>query len=796
MNHPATFGRAVRRTLLGACALAGLPVLGVACLDRPVVPATPTITARVSQSVKQTAVNAIDLLFLIDNSSSMADKQTILASAVPALFNRLIHPNCIDSKTGTTMATPDNSGNCPTGTELEFNPVASIHIGIVSSSLGSHGVAGVCDDGASGAPADSHNNDNGRLLTRGSMPNSGFLDWATGGADDTGGSFGGAVKEVGQHGCGYEAQLEAPYRFLIDPNPPEKVEVVENNGNKLIQVSGTDNTILAQRAAFLRPDSLVAVIMITDENDCSIDEQAGQAWLSLAPAQSDLATLLGPGTDPCLTNPQDPCCFNCAQDPPSGCKSAKDYKNCVDGEGNLRTFTAAEDPSNLRCFHQKQRYGIDFLYPIDRYVKGYTEPRIRDRDGADKPNPLFSDLTCPAGTANCTPKAQRDKALVFVAGIVGVPWQDIALDVNKPEAGYKSTAEGDFPWDLILGNPSANVPPTDPLMVESVEPRTAVQTASPMGSKAIPNDNFDALPTANPVNGHEWDTSKIFPQAKSDLQYACIFKLPQSRSCEGATTDCDCIDFTAKHNGTGPNDFKSPLCQNDQGAFGTTQYRAKGYPGIRELQVLQGLQKQAIVASVCPASMDGKPTDPGYGYNPAVQTLINRLKEALRGKCLPRTIVKDEVTHQYPCIIYEGFDPANGASCDCEGDKTYLNRKANNTPPDQLPPEVKGKSCICQIQPVAEEYMRDCQTNAALETSSSRNAVGWCYVDPAQEIESDSARAGACAVVSKCPSTNKRLIRFAGQGHIGEPRPGAEAVILCQEATFAKEGTIIDKPCE
>ena len=37
-------------------------------------------------------------------------------------------------------------------------------------------------------------------------------------------------------------------------------------------------TLLAQRQAFLRPDSLVAVIMLSDENDCSI-AVGGSSWI-------------------------------------------------------------------------------------------------------------------------------------------------------------------------------------------------------------------------------------------------------------------------------------------------------------------------------------------------------------------------------------------------------------------------------------------------------------------------------------------------------------------------------------
>src|SRR5262245_6710446 len=55
--------------------------------SRPVTPA------------RQTRVTKVDLLFMIDNSSSMADKQALLAQAVPDLVNRLVDPVCIDRAT-------------------------------------------------------------------------------------------------------------------------------------------------------------------------------------------------------------------------------------------------------------------------------------------------------------------------------------------------------------------------------------------------------------------------------------------------------------------------------------------------------------------------------------------------------------------------------------------------------------------------------------------------------------------------------------------------------------------------
>ena len=66
------------------CALALLLLLASAadCLDRPVAPATPQVSARVELTDSATTISKIDLLFMIDNSPSMADKQLFLRSAI------------------------------------------------------------------------------------------------------------------------------------------------------------------------------------------------------------------------------------------------------------------------------------------------------------------------------------------------------------------------------------------------------------------------------------------------------------------------------------------------------------------------------------------------------------------------------------------------------------------------------------------------------------------------------------------------------------------------------------------
>ena len=73
------------------------------------------------EAFRQTAITKVDLLLTLDNSISMADKQALLAEAVPLLVQRLI----------------------TAGSQLE--PVSDVHVGVITSSLGSHGASSAKD---------------------------------------------------------------------------------------------------------------------------------------------------------------------------------------------------------------------------------------------------------------------------------------------------------------------------------------------------------------------------------------------------------------------------------------------------------------------------------------------------------------------------------------------------------------------------------------------------------------------------------------------------------------------------
>ena len=745
---------------MGSLALTSMAAVGSGCLDRPVSPSAPLVTARVVEQVKQNKINKIDLLFMIDNSSSMADKQNILGEAVPELVKSLIEPKCVDKDTGEIKGDAiDNQ--CREGV-LDFEPIKDIHIGIISSSLGAHGAGnGVCDDSDDPRP-DPHNNDRGHLIHRamsgGTVPtfnNKGFLFYnpiepnGLKTANAVVDPFKSMVTGVGQHGCGYEASLESVYRFLIDPEPYDRISI-RGSGAGSALLEGVDQTLLKQRAEFLRPDSLVSIMIVTDENDCSVVD-GQQGFYPLLTSTSG-GSMLPRGTTACATNPNDRCCFSCGHtSPPADCTQPKDDPEC-----NKPPTTTDEDPRNLRCFNQKKKYGEDFLYPVQRYIDGFSNDQISKRDGSLVENPLFSDLTCTAGT---TCERVREKGLVFVAGITGVPWQLIAKNSGDLKAGYKSAKDlhDQNVWVDLVGdpqNPKGPIAPGNAHMIESIAPRAGL---------AGPGSSFGA----DPIHGHEWDPSSA-NQRNADLQYACTFPVKTPQTCT-SELDCDCFGTPAEIAG-----MKNPLCQNETtNAFSTTQSRAKAYPGTRILQVLKGIDPaQAIVASICPANVT-RPGEKDYGYTPAIQALLSLLRTKLRGRCMPRPLEVDPDDGTVPCVVVEAFD--SGGTCNC---KALPGREVADS--KVITPTIReGNDCFCEIKQI-----EDAREQEACKTGMDQTGVagnGWCYVDPAHGKDG-KPDLRQCGVVAKCPDTERRLIKFANPA--SEPRAKATAFIMCQEKAF------------
>ncbi|HOU93181.1 MAG TPA: hypothetical protein PLU22_19145, partial [Polyangiaceae bacterium] len=175
----------------------------------------------------------VDLLLVIDNSISMADKQEILRDTLPELVEQLTNPGCVDGE-GVVTPRPTAGEPCPAGTVDQLLPVLDLHMGVVTSSLGGHG--GIACTPAEGSTWVPEKDDRAELIAPlrdvASFRDLGFLAWdatadpepgATSDLATLAGDLDAIVAAAGETGCGYEAPLEAWYRFLVDPMPPLQV---------------------------------------------------------------------------------------------------------------------------------------------------------------------------------------------------------------------------------------------------------------------------------------------------------------------------------------------------------------------------------------------------------------------------------------------------------------------------------------------------------------------------------------------------------------------------------------------
>jgi hypothetical protein len=744
-------------------------------------------------------VDKIDVVLDVDNSTSMADKQAILALAIPDLILGLVNPPCIDDMTNLPIPAalqPAEPGQtCPTGSSRAFPLIQDIHIGMISSSLGTFGADGCKDIPPLLCPTanTTSNDDHGHLVTRTdpcsngpSVPtynNSGFLAWdpasklSPPGETMVGGiGMGGLVGRLhdlvvgdGQLGCGFESQNEAWYRFLVDPTPYQSISLDSNNQ---VQVSGTDNTLLSQRADFLRPDSLLAIVVVTDETDVSIKHYSSYPLYGAPEVH-----LPHPRRECSTKGPTDPCCASCGQPTPTGCPTDP---MCVSSP----SYSATDENTSLRSFgliSHKQRYGIEFMYQPSRYVSALTSAKVSDVNGKMVDNPIYSNLkpSVYKGTV-------RDPGLVFYAAIVGVPWQLIArqdaagipdllngintLDPTGPVGGFKSAKElsqldpkGNIIWDDIAGDPENYVYAKSPFMVEATAPRSGIDpiTGAAIAPTTTPNQMGSRSGGAL-LNDHE----RTLRNPPDDIEYACIFDLPAGRDCTTAGTSCDCPNLTGVTT-------DNPLCDNTNP---TQQIRAKAYPGTKHLAIARGLADQGIVASICPKQLTDL-TSPDYGYRPAVRAIIDRLEQALHGQCLPRQLTPN-AQGQVSCLILEAT--STGGACDCSAIKGRQPVSSAHEPAvlsaQQDPLAATAHwDCFCeipQVQPPSGAVVSDCQTSATPISN------GWCYVDPS--AVPPNAPAGTqdqeAALVAGCPVAERHNLRFVGNG---APQPGATLFISC-----------------
>jgi len=322
----------------------------------------PNVTGLLSPPNVPSVRNKLDLLLMVDNSASMAPLQVKLAARLPVLLNGL--------RDTTTGQLPD------------------LHVGVVSSSMGGGAWSNVNQCGAGSHPGD----DSGKLQQGPGGAGSGacsalhmgqkFLASGDGTAASPAnfdGDISTAVQcmaQLGDNGCGFEAPLKSIVYALskaLDPLDPD-------NGG------------------FLRPDARLAIVMLTNEDDCSL---------------SDVSLLLDPGINSAtdITGLGSLQSYRCnefghlcgGQPPPHGYDFATSTFNLATG-----TYRTAAGPGTG---------GVILNGCVSADENGKTDPLLLDPTG--QPDPSQGHLFTIPSLAATIKSAKANPADVFVAAIAG-----------------------------------------------------------------------------------------------------------------------------------------------------------------------------------------------------------------------------------------------------------------------------------------------------------------------------------------------------------------------------------------
>ncbi len=289
----------------------------------------------------------LDLLFVIDDSASTNDKQVVFASNLPVMAAAL--------------------DNFPGGRP-------NLHIGVVSSTV-DIGVDGFAN-GGEGCPHPDPTDDgllhNTATVEGCSPPDGQFItDIGTASGPRVTNYTGSlaetlsCIAQLGSSGCGFEAPLEGMKRAL--------------DGSR------------AENAGFLRPDAYLGIIILTDEDDCSV---ADPTLFSLPPAT------VGPGDFRC----QPLNAYDCDQ--PISATTGGTYTNCTVHHGGY-----LHDPAEYAGFLATLK---DPLQMVVALIAGDPSPTIATGaltiDGATQA--LALEPTCNA-TINGNPDIGRPANRLF-----------------------------------------------------------------------------------------------------------------------------------------------------------------------------------------------------------------------------------------------------------------------------------------------------------------------------------------------------------------------------------------------
>lgn len=320
------------------------------CLDDAGVPLPPPLPRCVRGGLCEplllSGAGQLDILFVVDDSLSMLQEQAALVQEMPHFIQ--------------VLTSGDLDGD---GTQ-DFAPARDLHLGVISTDMGIGGITGVT--GCTGPGRDGVLRHTPATTVSGcasSYPT--FLNYDATTVDPTQAATDFAcIATLGTNGCGYEQQLEATLKAITPSTSDRRFHAI-GDGSPTGHGTGLN-------AGFVRRDSLLAVILVTDEDDCSARETRLFTPTSMLPVGDPIR----------------------------------------------------EQDLNLRCSQNP-----DLLFPLSRYIEGIAEQRAPGSGLV-----IFSAITGvpPAlvsetalGQVDSTDAAARD---AFYDGILAAPEMQIAID--------------------------------------------------------------------------------------------------------------------------------------------------------------------------------------------------------------------------------------------------------------------------------------------------------------------------------------------------------------------------------
>jgi len=216
-----------------------------------------------TRQFKQTVNHKLDIIFMVDNSKSMKPLQAKMQAQLPAFMDALVDEQ--------TKQLPD------------------LHVGVVSSSLGGGAWGNVNQCKSRLADPNTLGDDGGRFLQGAVGTNQSPCTMLHSGtkylaniADNQMPNYDGDIRDafkcialLGDEGCGFESQFGSVYWGLA---------------KSLLPLGSGDNQD-PDNGGFLRADAVLAIVMVTNEDDCSV---AGDSLL-LAPSVNSATDPTGLG---------------------------------------------------------------------------------------------------------------------------------------------------------------------------------------------------------------------------------------------------------------------------------------------------------------------------------------------------------------------------------------------------------------------------------------------------------------------------------------------------------------------